>query len=115
MSAYYLQRALSCELGLPPELRPEIDEAAIREAYGEHADGVLTLGDGPHLAVDPVEHTEEFLSQYDEVMEAVQKELQCNPRGYPPQFTWSLIATEYRKRGVDWRDPGQMNPRVMFD
>lgn len=114
-SAYYLQRALSCELGLPRSLRPEIDEAEIREAYGEHADGVLTLGDGPHLAVDPVEHTEKFLSLYDDVMEAVQMELPFNSRGYPPHLTWSLIAAEYRKRGIDWRDPGQMNPRVMFD
>ncbi|MBR2370530.1 MAG: hypothetical protein IKA82_00770 [Clostridia bacterium] len=115
LSAEYLCRALSCELELPQDIRPLYDEAEIRKRYGEYVDVALDIKEGYHLKVDPVEHTEKFLTLYDEVMETVQESLLGNERVRLAPFIWSLISAEYRKRGVCWKDPGQMNPGVHFD
>ena len=67
------------------------------------------------MKVDPIEHTETFLSVYDEVMERLTARLEKEGNLHMPQQTWSFMAEEFAKKGIYWRSPGLMNPTWRFD
>lgn len=100
---------------LPEEIRPIIDEEKIQKDYGRYAANVLSYRRFSPMKVDPIEHTEAFLSVYDEVMERVQARLNKEGNLHIPQQIWSLMSEEFAKKGVVWRNPGLMNPTWRFD
>lgn len=69
-----------------------------------------------HLLFDPVERTLEYETIIYEVEEEVATELKDEPRCMGFCFAyWAALRTAFAKRGIEWRSPGQMNPRVHFD
>ena len=98
-----------------PALAPLVmDDDSIREAYGETADIVLRYKTPRLIKVDPVEHTEAFLAAFDEVMEWV--EARRTQRGFGAcHELWSLMQDGFALKGIRWKSPREMNPRVMFD
>ena len=68
------------------------------------------------LKFDPVERTLEWEANYVEVEQECDRRL-CNvPRGMGFCFAhWSTLSEVLAERGISWRSPHQMNPRVMFD
>ena len=69
-----------------------------------------------HLLFDPVERTPEWEEIIYDVEKAVDRRLKRSPRGMGFCFEyWSVKQEELSKRGIEWRTPHQMNPRVMFD
>jgi hypothetical protein len=66
-----------------------------------------------YLKHDPVEASEEFQKAYDEVMEEAYAEIDKKTTT-TPQERWAIIKEAFKKRGIDWKDPGEMNPDMMF-
>lgn len=69
-----------------------------------------------HLAVDPVEYTEQWEKIIDEVEAHIGEELADEPRcmGFCFRY-WALKKRILQEYGIEWRSPSQMNPHVMFD
>ena len=68
------------------------------------------------LEFDPIERT----SLWEEINQVVEAETDAllgdEPRGMGFCFGyWSAKRGVLAKRGIEWRDPHQMNPRVLFD
>lgn len=102
-------------LYLPTEIRPVVDEEKIKNEHGRYALNVLSYQKYSVMNVDPIEHTEKFLSVYDKVMERVQARLEKEGNLHIPQQIWSLMADEFKREGIFWRNPGLMNPQWRFD
>ena len=68
------------------------------------------------LLFDPVECSKEWENCIYEVEEEVAKELKDTPRcmGFCFEY-WAALRSAMNKRGIEWRSPHIMNPRVMFD
>ena len=73
-------------------------------------------GLGGMLKVDPVQATPEWEEVIYEVEEEVDEELKDELRGMGFCFGyWSAKRAALARRGIEWRSPSAMNPRVMFD
>lgn len=71
---------------------------------------------GATLDFDPVERTQEWEDIIYEVEKACDRKLKNVPRGMGFCFQyWSVKKAELAKRGIEWKTPHQMNPKVMFD
>ncbi len=87
----------------------------VRDPQWEHAlqcwDGL-----GGMLKVDPVQATEEWEEVIYEVEKELDEQLKDEPRGMGFCFSyWSAKRAALARRGIEWRSPSAMNPRVMFD
>ena len=73
-------------------------------------------GLGGMLKVDPIQATPEWEEVIYEVEKEVDEELKDEPRGMGFCFGyWSAKRAALARRGIEWRSPSSMNPRVMFD
>ena len=73
-------------------------------------------GLGGMLKVDPVQATEEWEEVIYEVEKELDEQLKDEPRGMGFCFSyWSAKRAALARRGIEWRSPSAMNPRVMFD
>lgn len=71
---------------------------------------------GGMLKVDPVQATPEWEEVIYEVEKEVDEQLKDEPRGMGFCFSyWSAKRSALARRGIEWRSPSAMNPRVMFD
>ena len=87
----------------------------VRDPQWEHAlqcwDGL-----GGMLKVDPVQATEKWEEVIYEVEKELDEQLKDEPRGMGFCFSyWSAKRAALAHRGIEWRSPSAMNPRVMFD
>ena len=73
-------------------------------------------GLGGMLKVDPVQATSQWEEVIYEVEKEVDEQLKDEPRGMGFCFNyWSAKRAALARRGIRWRSPSAMNPRVMFD
>jgi hypothetical protein len=73
-------------------------------------------GLGGMLKVDPVQATPEWEKVIYEVEKEVDEQLMDEPRGMGFCHSyWSVKSAALARRGIMWRSPSAMNPRVMFD
>lgn len=71
---------------------------------------------GCHLMFDPVERTPEWEETICEVEKACGRRLRRQRRRMGFCFLyWSVKREELARRGIEWRSPKEMNPRVLFD
>ena len=69
-----------------------------------------------HLKSDPIERTPQWEENYYDVELECDRRLGDTPRGMGFCFSyWSTLRQVLAERGIMWRSPNQMNPRVMFD
>lgn len=69
-----------------------------------------------HLKFDEVERTKEWEDNIYEVEKEVDEALKGVPRGMGfCHAYWPAKRAALAKKGIEWRSPSQMNPRVMFD
>ena len=66
------------------------------------------------LKHDPVEMSEEYLAVIDEVEEKIEKNKTLSGRGSYLEI-WSLKREYLKEKGIDWKSPAMLNPRVRFD
>lgn len=68
-----------------------------------------------NLKHDPVEMTQEYLDVIDEVEEKIEKN-RSSYRGMGSCYeVWDLKARFLLEKGIKWKSPSMMNPRVIFD
>lgn len=73
-------------------------------------------GLGGMLKVDPVQATPEWENVIYEVEQELDEQLKDEPRGMGFCHSyWSAKRAALARRGIEWRSPSAMNPRVMFD
>ena len=73
-------------------------------------------GLGGMLKVDPVQATSEWEDVIYDVEKELDEQLKDEPRGMGFCFSyWSAKRAALARRGIEWRSPSAMNPRVMFD
>ena len=81
----------------------------------EHAINCWNRLDGI-LKTDPVQATAEWEDVIYDVEKEVDEQLKDEPRGMGFCFSyWSAKRAALARRGIEWRSPSAMNPRVMFD
>ncbi len=74
------------------------------------------IHDGRMLKSDPIEWTKEYEAVIDEADHDAYAHLVDTPRGMGFCFAyWAEKRNALAKRGIEWRSPNIMNPRVMFD
>ena len=66
------------------------------------------------LKADPVEMSEEYLAVIDEVEAKIDENIGENVRGLCHAI-WALKEQYLAEKGILWRSPAMMNPRVHFD
>ena len=67
-----------------------------------------------NLKNDPVEMSEEYLAVIDEVEERIAKNKTMSGMGSCHEI-WDLKFQYLLEKGIKWKSPSLMNPRVMFD
>ena len=67
-----------------------------------------------NLKHDPVEMTEEYLAVIDEVDEKIEKNREYHGFG-SCHHVWSLKTDYLAEKGIVWKSPVVLNPRVRFD
>ena len=73
-------------------------------------------GLGGMLKVDPVQATSEWEDVIYDVERELDEQLKDEPRGMGFCFGyWSAKRAALARRGIEWRSPSAMNPRVIFD
>ena len=109
-------KAMELRNAMPEELKPDFDLNKVINDYPDKAEYFKKQENKkPLLKVDPVEYSEEFLSNFDEVMEEVMEEIEKEGNLHIPQQLWGIMGEKFSKRGIYWRSPDLMNPGVMFD
>lgn len=69
-----------------------------------------------HLKTDPVQASEKWEEVIYEVEKEVEEELKDDPRGMGfCHAYWSAKRAALARRGIEWKSPSAMNPKVMFD
>ena len=87
----------------------------VSDPYWEHALQCWN-GLGGMLKVDPVQATPEWENVIYEVEKEVDEQLKDEPRGMGFCHSyWSAKRAALARRGIVWRSPSAMNPKVMFD
>ena len=73
-------------------------------------------GLGGMLKVDPVQATPKWEEVIYEVEKELDEQLKDEPHGMGFCFCyWSAKRAALARRGIEWRSPSEMNPRVIFD
>jgi hypothetical protein len=67
-----------------------------------------------NLKHDPVEMTEEYLAVIDEVDEKIEKNREYHGFG-SCHHVWSLKTDYLAEKGIEWKSPVVLNPKVRFD
>ena len=94
----------------------DIRELAITFISKELVDDVFStvMNRRRNLKHDPVEMTEEYLAVIDEIDEKIEKNREY--RGFGScHHVWSLKTDYLAEKGIEWKSPVVLNPRVRFD
>ena len=126
---YRLCLHYKCEADYNEELRKDMDKYYFRtvDSYIEKLSWIV--GDkmgkygldcwnslGGSLKVDPIQASAEWEDVIYDVEKEVDEQLKGEPRGMGFCFMyWSAKRAALAKRGIEWKSPNAMNPRVMFD
>ena len=69
-----------------------------------------------HLKVDPIQASEEWEKVIYDVEKEVDEQLKDEARGMGfCHVYWRAKRAALARRGIEWKSPSAMNPRVMFD
>lgn len=110
-----IEAQISHDLSIAEEVRTEI---VVLESNITHADNgeFDKIKSSSSLKHDPVEWTSRWEEVIDEADKIAEKRLSGTPRGMGYCFSfWHERAAALREFGIEWRNPHQMNPRVLFD
>lgn len=110
-----IEAKIDHDLSFAEDVRADI---VVLESNIAHADkGEFDkIKDSRSLKHDPVEWTARWEEVIDEADKIADENLENVPRGMGFCFShWHERAAALRKFGIEWKNPHQMNPRVMFD
>ena len=87
---------------------PLLDEAKAKDIYERR------MSHRRGLKNDPVEMSQEYLDVIDEVEALIEKERTMHGMGSCHEV-WAIKQRLLAERGILWKTPHDLNPRVMFD
>lgn len=95
----------------------DLENALARLFTAEELVDIIAHPGTGHLKCDPVEYTRKWERIYYEVEEELDRRFKGEQRHMGLCFRiWSEKKDILKKKyGIDWRSPGEMNPRVIFD
>lgn len=111
----YIEAKEQHDLEIVSDLRSEIKQlkANIKAADEGRFGDIKTTS---MLKSDPVEWTAEYEAVIDEADHEAYQHLKDSPRGMGFCFGyWAEKRAALAKRGIEWKSPNILNPRVMFD
>ena len=93
-----------------------MSDKEITEKCKEYAPQIFNVIDGKgYILIDPIENSEEFQKYYDELHELMRERvLQEGDLNLEIQ-SWNILEELYLEKGITWKSPSKMNPKVMFD
>ena len=93
-----------------------IRELALTFISKEHVDDVFStvMSRRRNLNYDLVDMIEEYLAVIDEIDEKIENNREYRGIGFC-HHVWSLKTDYLAEKGIKWRSPGDLNPRVIFD
>ena len=111
----YIEAQEQHDLEIVSDLRSEIKQlkANIKAADEGRFGDIKTSS---MLKSDPVEWTAEYEAVIDEADHEAYQHLKDSPRGMGFCFGyWAEKRNALARRGIEWKSPNILNPRVMFD
>ena len=115
-SAYAMEKYYRINSQFPESKRKYVDIEQIKKDYKKFAKIVISGVNYKGLKIDEVEFTDLFINNFPKVMALVEEEISLVGDLYLPYQRWDLMQKYYlEKYDLVWRNPKQMNPRVMFD
>ncbi len=111
----YIEAKEQHDLEIVSDLRSEIKQlkANIKAADEGRFGDIKTTS---MLKSDPIEWTAEYEAVIDEADHEAYQHLKDSPRGMGFCFGyWAEKRAALAKRGIEWKSPNILNPRVMFD
>lgn len=114
-SAYILQKyyKLNNLFPKPKQVKPDPDE--IERDYGEYSKIVIDGINDKTMKVDPIEFTEKFAENIQDVLHKVEEEIERVGDLHTVLQRWQLMEEYFAKVKIKWKDPKQMNFKMMFD
>ena len=101
---------------LDPDYEFKFNEQELQKLYPSDIKRILMATEGKgFLKIDPIENSEEFQSVYNEVHEQMLEILNQEGDLHLAIQKWGILEDLYLKKGIVWKNPKMMNPRVMFD
>ena len=85
-----------------------IDQESMEKIYKQ------AMGHRRTFKNDPIEMSEEYLAVIDEVEEKIDKNRTMDGMGSCHEI-WGLKSEYLAEKGIYWRSPHLLNPRIMFD
>mgnify|MGYP003291673711 CR=1 FL=1 len=115
-SAYAMEKYYRINSQFPESKRKYVDIEKIKKDYKKFAKIVISGVNYKGLKIDEVEFTDLFINNFPKVMALVEEEISLVGDLYLPYQRWDLMQKYYlEKYDLVWRNPKQMNPKVMFD
>lgn len=103
------------ELNLSSYLSEDISELE-RNIYYADKEQWQDISTIEHLKKDPIEWSEKYENVIDEVEKELYEYFKDEPRGMGFCFGYWFKKREIlAQRGIEWKTPGEMNPKVRFD
>lgn len=114
-SAYILQKyyKLNNLFPQPKQVKPDPDE--IERDYGGYSKIVIDGINDKTMKVDPIEFTEKFAENIQDVLHKVEEEIERVGDLHTVLQRWQLMEEYFAKVQIKWKDPKQMNFKMMFD
>ena len=114
-SAYILQKyyKLNNLFPQPKQVKPDPDE--IERDYGGYSKIVIDGINDKTMKVDPIEFTEKFAENVQDVLHKVEEEIERVGDLHTVLQRWQLMEEYFAKVQIKWKDPKQMNFKMMFD
>lgn len=115
-AAYALSKYYKLNNAFPEELKVNVDINQINEEYKEFANIIIQAINYKPLKVCKSEFNPTFIENYFLVMREVEKIIDETKDLHIPFQRWDLIKKIYKEKyDIDWKNPKEMNPKVMFD
>lgn len=87
---------------------PLLDQKSIEDMFQKR------MNRRRNLKQDPIEMSEEYLAVIDEVEEKIEKNRKSFGMGSCYEY-WELKERFLLEKGIKWKSPALLNPRVLFD
>lgn len=115
-AAYVLSKYYKLNNAFPKKMQVDVDINKIKEEFKELSDIIIKGINHMPLKVCEVEFDPVFIEKFCFVMRDVEDEIERVGDLHIPYQRWELIKKYYKEKyNIDWKNPKEMNPKVMFD
>lgn len=115
-AAYALAKCYKLNNSFPEHLKIKVDIESIKQEYKQYSDIIIQAINYKPLMVCEEEFNPLFIKNYFLVMRKVEEIIDKQEDLHIPYQRWDLMQKIYKEEyNIDWKNPKEMNPKVMFD